>query len=127
MLLDSDILIYSAQPAAPERARIQSFLREHAEDAFFVSEISRVEVYGFHALSDREEDLLNQVYNASTELSITPVLARAVSLRRQRRGLKTPDALVAATALHYGLPLVTRNTKDFGQVKGLEVIDPLQP
>ena len=37
---------------------------------------------------------------------------RAVDLRVRYR-LRTPDAVVWATALHLGIPLITRNTKDF--------------
>ena len=36
----------------------------------------------------------------------------AITARKQMR-LKLPDAIIWATALHYNVPLVTRNTKDF--------------
>jgi predicted nucleic acid-binding protein len=39
------------------------------------------------------------------------------------RPLPTIDSLLAATALHYGLDLVTRNTKDFDYLN-LDVINP---
>jgi hypothetical protein len=35
------------------------------------------------------------------------------------------DALVAATALVFGRELLTRNVKDFAEVPGLVVVDPL--
>lgn len=38
---------------------------------------------------------------------------RAASLRRERPRLKSPDAVILATALTRGRVLVTRNTKDF--------------
>ena len=41
-----------------------------------------------------------------------PISERAVELRVRYR-LRTPDAAVWATALHLGVPLITRNTKDF--------------
>ncbi|RME25834.1 MAG: type II toxin-antitoxin system VapC family toxin [Deltaproteobacteria bacterium] len=41
-----------------------------------------------------------------------PVADIAAALRRENR-LKLPDALQAAVALHHGLLLATRNTKDF--------------
>lgn len=44
-------------------------------------------------------------------------LSRAISEQaldlRVRYRLRTPDATVWATALHLGVPLITRNTKDF--------------
>lgn len=38
---------------------------------------------------------------------------RAASLRRERARLKTPDAIILASALVRGRILVTRNSKDF--------------
>jgi predicted nucleic acid-binding protein len=38
---------------------------------------------------------------------------RAATLRRGRPGLKSPDAIILATALVRGRVLVTRNTRDF--------------
>ena len=40
---------------------------------------------------------------------------------------KTPDMLLAATALLYRLTLVTHNTRDFTNVPGLPVVDWLVP
>jgi len=36
----------------------------------------------------------------------------SVEIRRKKK-LKLPDAIIAATAAHHGLILVTRNIKDF--------------
>lgn len=41
------------------------------------------------------------------------VARRAAALRHQRRGLKSPDAIIFASAQIRGMILVTRNTKDF--------------
>ena len=44
-------------------------------------------------------------------------------LQAQNRTLPAIDSLIAATALHYDLIIVTRNTKDFNEL-ALEVINP---
>lgn len=41
------------------------------------------------------------------------IATRAASLRRERQRLRSPDAVVLATAMLRGRVLVTRNTKDF--------------
>ena len=41
------------------------------------------------------------------------VARRAAAIRQQRRSLKSPDAIVLASAQMRGRILVTRNTKDF--------------
>jgi predicted nucleic acid-binding protein len=38
--------------------------------------------------------------------------------------LDTADAIVAATAPEFGLPLVTRNVDDFKHIAELEIINP---
>lgn len=38
--------------------------------------------------------------------------------------LQFPDALIAATALHHGLPLFTLNRKDFRYIAGLQLHEP---
>jgi predicted nucleic acid-binding protein len=47
---------------------------------------------------------------------------RAASLRRGKPRLKSPDAIILATAMLRGRVLVTRNTKDFpAQMPGIRV------
>ena len=50
------------------------------------------------------------------------VTQRTIRLRQQHR-VKLPDAIIAATALAHGLPLLTRNGKDFQALSGLAVVD----
>lgn len=42
--------------------------------------------------------------------------------RRTGRPIAVPDAWIAATALHYGVPLVTHNAADYAWVPGLTVV-----
>lgn len=50
------------------------------------------------------------------------ISARAAALRRERPRLKSPDAIVLATALTRGRVLVTRNIKDFpAEMPGIRV------
>ncbi|HAL83190.1 MAG TPA: hypothetical protein DCO83_13965 [Mucilaginibacter sp.] len=43
---------------------------------------------------------------------------------RKKYKIKLPDALIAATALHYRLILITRNISDFNKIAGLKIINP---
>jgi predicted nucleic acid-binding protein len=45
-------------------------------------------------------------------------------MHQAARPLPAIDALLAATALHYDMTLVTRNTEDFKACKGLEILNP---
>ena len=57
-------------------------------------------------------------------LDISPdVIAQCVALRKGKK-IKTPDAIIAATALAYGFTLITNNEKDFANISGLKMVNP---
>ena len=85
-----------------------------------------MEVLGYHNLKSAEKaelerffSRLNVIYPTAEEFD------RAIELR-QRHAISLGDALIAATALYHRLTLATHNTKDFGWIKSLEVIDPMR-
>ena|SRR5436305_1041753 len=118
MLLDSNVVIYSAQPA-------NRFLRQLiAERAPAVSAVSYVEVLGYHRLTERERQYFEAFFAEARVLPLSqPVLDEAVRLR-QAKNIKLGDSLVAGTALLHDLTLVTRNVDDFIGIDGLRVLNP---
>ncbi len=64
-------------------------------------------------------------YRAATLLPVSEAITwRATELMEAitvSHGLQTGDALIAATALDHGLPVLTANVKHFGAVQGLKV------
>ena len=119
MLIDSNIIIYAAQPTY---TAIRQFIATHAP---VVSIVSYVEVLGYHGLNSAERKHFEAFFAAATIVPISqPVIEQAVKLRQQRK-MTLGDALIAATCLVHGFTLVTRNTKDFIWIPGLIVLDPL--
>ena len=45
-----------------------------------------------------------------------------IRVQRRNKPISVADALIAATALVFGLPLVTHNVRDFEGIDGLDVI-----
>ncbi len=93
-------------------------------DLFYYSIISRIEVLGFNAdaviLQSLKDflDLGNQYY-------ITDDIAgQTILIRRGLPKLKTPDAIIAATALVSNHTLLSRDLEDFKNIRGLKIIDP---
>jgi len=118
MLLDSNILIYAAQPA---HAHLRRFIAIHAPA---VSAVSYVEVLGYHQLDTQERQYLEEFFRLARVFPLSrTVLDQAVTLRQQRR-MSLGDALVAGTALVHGLTLVTRNVDDFQWIQGLSLLNP---
>lgn len=76
---------------------------------------------GYHQLKKIEKRYLENFFNAIRLLPIdADVVNKAIELK-QKRNIVTPDAIVAATALVYNLPLLTQNKKDFNRIESLEV------
>ena len=118
MVLDTNIVIYSCQPGG------EVLLRWTGNPNACVASVTRVEALGFCGIGPEEEVDLREFFAECTTLSLDDeVFERAVLLRQQKR-MKLGDAIIAATALEYGLPLVTRNVDDFKHIAELQVIDP---
>jgi predicted nucleic acid-binding protein len=118
MLVDSNILIYAAQPA---HAHLRQFIAMHTPA---VSAVSYVEVLGYPQLDDEERQYLEAFFRLAHVLPLSQaVLDQAVALRQQRK-MSLGDALVAGTALAHGLTLVTRNVEDFHWIQGLSLLNP---
>lgn len=119
MLIDSNIIIYAAQP---QHTALRQWIAQHVPA---VSAISYVEVLGYHRLTPAEKQALELFFAAATILPLSqPILEEAIKLRQQRK-MTVGDALIAATCLVHQLTLVTHNTKDFTWIAGLTVFDPL--
>lgn len=119
MLLDSNIIIYAARP---EHGELRAFL---AEKPIAVSAITRVEVLGYHRLTQPEREILIDVFDSLPVLPVTDdVIEEAIRLRQVQR-MSLGDALIAATAIVHQLPLATHNTGDYSWIRSLQLIDPL--
>lgn len=79
------------------------------------STVTRCELFaGRHVDEQAVRALLAPFREPSVDRGVAEVAGRV----RRSLGIKTPDALIAATALDHGLELQTRNVKHFGGVPG---------
>ncbi|MES2107154.1 MAG: type II toxin-antitoxin system VapC family toxin [Bacteroidota bacterium] len=68
--------------------------------------------------------LLNAFIADSNILNITPdIITQCVNLRKYKR-IKTPDAIIAATAIAHNYTLITNNEKDFINIANLKILNP---
>ncbi|WP_439584602.1 type II toxin-antitoxin system VapC family toxin [Dyadobacter bucti] len=117
-LIDSNIIIYSY-------SRDHQDLRKLFDDEIsFVSEITRVEVLGYHKLTTNEDLYFKDVFEFIPILIPTQsIFNRAIELRKAFN-LKLGDSIIAATAMENQLTIYSRNLKDFDRVEGLLCKDP---
>ncbi len=118
ILLDSNILIYAAQP---ENAFLDALISDAGS---CISAISIPEVFGYPELLPEDEANFNAWFAHLRVLEVTePILREAAGLRRLAR-MKLGDSIIAATALVYDAKLATRNVDDFRHVQKLKLINP---
>ncbi|MEO8852349.1 MAG: type II toxin-antitoxin system VapC family toxin [Ginsengibacter sp.] len=89
-----------------------------------ISVITYIELFSNKNISTEERDkLLDFVQVALIYYLNKEIVDRTIDLRQNFK-IKTPDAIIAATALTYNRTLITRNNSDFKNIPGLTVIDP---
>lgn len=119
MIIDSNIIIYSALPG---ESLLVSFISEHKP---YCSRISYVETLGYHRLQSYEKKYLIGFFKKLQIIEIDLKIILEATALRQKTNIATCDAIIAATALLYDLKLVTNNEKDFKNIKGLKILNPL--
>ena len=121
-LLDTNVWI-DAHGGRPDACRV--FAQARATQAAWIgfSSMTRLEVLGYSGLSADDDKGLRELLGQFEEVPVFPaVIDEAIRLRRLHK-MKSPDAIIAATALLQQAEVVTRNTSDFKKVAGLSVLE----
>jgi toxin FitB len=87
------------------------------------SEMTALEVLGYASLAPADELTLRKMLGEFARVAVeSAVIEEAIRIRKNHR-LKSPDAIIAATAILQRAELITGNTTDFKRVSGLSVLD----
>jgi hypothetical protein len=118
IILDTNVFIYIANGTLPTDI-IAKVDIAHAN-------VTKIEALGFSTLPANELLILTSLFNESYNLALSDnIVDQAVQLRQARR-MSLGDAIIAATALEYGVELWTVNTEDFKHIEGLKLANPLK-
>ena len=118
MLLDSNIIIGACKPGGDDLGALVG------DPGACISVVTRIESLGYHQISAEEANVVSLCLSDLPELALDDDIANQAVMLRQERRMSLADAIIAATALVHGLPLVTRNESDFLHIKGLQLINP---
>lgn len=112
-LIDTNIVIYYFNGLTDDEA-IHTILA----DSFKISIITKIEFLGWGQFaSDLElHTKAREFISYATVFDLKEEIAEQSILLRQQFKTKTPDAIIAATALVNGLTVVTNNTLDFSRL-----------
>lgn len=120
MLLDTNIVIHACQPGGDWLDPWTS----HPDAA--IASVTLIEALGFAGISHDEETSILAFVNTCPAYALDDeVIAQAIQLRQQKK-MKLGDVIIAATAVAYNIPLVTRNDDDFKHIPGLDLRNPFE-
>ena len=98
------------------------FMADIIDQTPIISVITEIEALSWINPDKSKEQIVKSFIQDATILALTPtIVAQCVSIRRSRK-IKTPDAIIAATAIVHNLTLITSDS-DFNDITGLNVID----
>ncbi len=120
-LIDNNVISnYFSRIYSPKATE---FLSEIIDEIPNISIITQIEALSWVNVDKSKEVIINEFINDSNIISLdTFVVSRCVKIRRSRK-IKTPDAIIAATAIENGFILITSDS-DFLNIPDLKLIDP---
>ncbi len=90
------------------------------------SVITEIEALGFWNISAAEKRFIQSILTIGTIIPLDEkVIQRTIILRQQYR-IKTPDAIIAASAMELQSELWTANISDFENIEGLQLYNPFE-
>lgn len=123
-LTDTNILIYyfNGDLPIPVKNRVEAVF----EESFQISIITKIEFLGWRKHTTQTFEIAKRFLRLAKILSLTHRIADGAIHLRRTTHIKTPDALIAATAIDHQAILVTRNTQDFKQIQQIHILDPFE-
>lgn len=88
-----------------------------------ISVITQIEALSWRSGDVKKEAIVKDFIEDANKLPLSPdVVLSCVEIRRNKK-IKTPDAVIAATAIVGNYILITNDT-DFNNIQGLRVLNP---
>lgn len=136
ILLDTNV-VSELMRGRPD-ARVLDWFEQQGNAVFIISAITQAEILlGIALLPEgKRRDALSEAagqmfreefperclaFDDRAAAEYAPVVAHRT---RTGQPISTEDAQIAAIALTHGLPLATRNVKDFARIAGLDLLNP---
>ena len=122
-LWDTNIVIYFLQNQLSLSAGkfIAQSLKKHTPS---ISVITEIELLCWKTGSKKDHLVLQEFIDSIQVIELNQNIKLKTAEIRKNHKVKMPDAVIAATAITYGLSLLTRNVDDFKKIDNLDIINP---
>lgn len=87
-----------------------------------ISIISQIELLCWKTDITTERNVKNFIEDSKVIDIDSEIISYCVDLRKNKK-IKTPDAIIAATALAHNFVLITSNEKDFSNIENLKIVN----
>jgi predicted nucleic acid-binding protein len=118
--LDTNAIIYYLDEDPTVVPLLEPILGQ--DIAIFVSVVTELELLSHPGLTEEDMAAIQQLLTSVVIFPLESRLAQLAGALRRQYHLKTPDSVVAATALLTHTTLVTRNLRDFQGIDGLSLL-----
>ena len=120
-LIDSNAVIDYLSGKIPEKGKL--FMDKVINNVPNISVITKIEVLGYKT-TEKAYHLLESFIDDSIVFGLSDeIVEQTIEIRKEVK-MKTPYAIVAATALLNGLILITNDSRGFKNIEGLDLINP---
>ncbi|MCB0819069.1 MAG: type II toxin-antitoxin system VapC family toxin [Bacteroidetes bacterium] len=86
-----------------------------------ISVVSEIELLSYKKLSPDHEKKLKRLIQDCFSIDLSPEIKNITIELKKEYSVKLPDAIIAASAIQFGIPLISAD-KQFRKIKGLDFI-----
>ncbi len=121
-LIDNNIISKYFSDSFSEE--MTNFISEIINQTPLISVITEIEALSWVSQDKNKEKIISDFISDSKIVTLnSEIVSLCIKIRRSKK-IKTPDAIIAATAIFYDLILITSD-KDFDGIQNLKLLNPL--
>ena len=120
-LIDTNVIANFTSEKYSEKAML--FLADVINDVANISVITKIETLSWRSAIINEEASVKSFVDYSNVIALSDIIVNTCIKIRRSKKIKTPDAIIAATAIVYDFTLLTSDL-GFNHIPNLKVLNP---
>lgn len=120
MILDSNIIISYLNNDEKIVGAIELLKEENKN--LLISSITFGEALSFPELNEQKIEEIKKFLNSFVSVFVDNTISEIAAFLKRKYKMELPDAIIAATALKYNMPLLTRD-RHFKKIKEIDVLE----